>query len=193
MFLKQHSKSRGHRLPFAGAALLALCLSAQAPAAADSGRVEQTMAKANPNEQVETCSEQPRHIRIMVEDVREERGVITADLHNDNPDNWLKGKRKVDRARWMARPGTTEICFTVERTGTYAIALYHDLDASGRLETSMIGIPEEPFGISNNPIIVLAPPSHSEAAFEVPQDGVSLTIRLKHGFREGKPTRSQQK
>ncbi|MEX0923905.1 MAG: DUF2141 domain-containing protein [Rhodovibrionaceae bacterium] len=193
MFLKPRSRTRRSPLSLAGAAIFTLCLAALAPAAADSGRVERTLAKANPSEQVETCSEQPRHIRILVEDVREERGVITADLHDDDPDNWLVGKKKVDRERWTARPGTTEICFTVEETGTYAIALYHDLDASGRLETSMLGIPVEPFGISNNPIIMLSPPSLGEAAFEVPHDGVSLTIQLKHGFLDGKPGRSQQK
>lgn len=193
MFSKPYSKFGHCSLALAGTAFLAFCLAWQSASAADPQRVARTLSKANPPEQIVTCAERPRHIRILVEDVRDEGGVITADLHDDNPDNWLVGKQKVDRERWMAKPGVTEICLTVEKPGTYALALYHDLDASGRLETSAIGIPTEPFGISNNPIIVLSPPSHADAAFEVPEEGVSLTIRLKHGFRNGQAPEPRQK
>ena len=174
-------------------AALASALAATTASAADPDRTARTLAKANPPDQVEACSEAPRHIRIVVEDVRDDRGVITADLHDDDPDKWLVGKKKVNRERWKATPGTTEICLTVDQTGTYAIALYHDLDASGRLETNGLGIPVEPFGISNNPTIILSPPSVTEAAFEVPEDGVSLRISLKHGFRADAPPKPRQK
>lgn len=177
----------------------ALCLLASATApyhsvarAADPDEAERILAKANTQDQVETCSEKPRHIRIRVEDVRDAGGVITADLHDGDPDKWLVGKEKVDRERWRASTGTTEICFVVEKAGTYAIALYHDLDVNGDLDKSGLGIPVEPFGISNNPLIVVSPPSHEEAAFEVPEDGVSLTISLKHGFRSGSPPRQDK-
>ena len=176
------------------AATLALATLAPLTAqAADSeDRVARTLAKANPPDQVDVCSAQPRHIRVVVEDVRDQGGVITADLHDGDPDSWLVGKRKVDRERWHATPGKTEICFTVDSPGTYAIALYHDLDASGKLDKGALGIPSEPFGVSNDPTVVLSPPSHKEAAFQVPEDGVSLTITLKHGFRSNPPERQDR-
>lgn len=155
--------------------------------AADPDEAPRILAKANTQDQVEACREKARHILIQVEDVRDEGGVITADLHDDDPDKWLVGKEKLDRERWRVATGTTEICFTVEETGTYAIALYHDLNANGDFDKSFLGIPVEPFGISNNPSIVLSPPNHEKAAFEVTEAGVSLTIRLKHGFRSGSP------
>lgn len=174
-------------------AFAALALSAAAAGAEESSKDARTLAKANPPDQVVECSEGPRHIRIVVEDVRDQGGVITADLHDDDPDSWLVGKKKVDRERWRASPGITELCFTVERPGTYAVALYHDLDASGRLETNGLGIPVEPFGISNNPLIVLSPPDLEDAAFQVPEEGISLRITLKHGFRADDPPESRRK
>jgi uncharacterized protein (DUF2141 family) len=176
------------------AALLtaALMLPAVSQAEDAEDRVARTLAKANPPDQVAVCSEQPRHIRILVEDVRDQGGVITADLHDGDPDSWLVSKKRVDRERWRAEPGTTEICFTVARPGTYAVALYHDLDASGKLNKGGLGIPSEPFGISNDPTIVLSPPSHAEAAFQVPEGGISLTITLKHGFRSSPADRQDR-
>ena len=179
-----NSAGRVCLLTAAGLCAMAFLLLERNAGAADPEQVARILAKANPPEQVEACREKPRHIRIQVEGVRREVGVITADLHGDDPDKWMIGKQKIDRERWPATPGTTEICFTVAQPGTYAVALYHDLDASGRLETNLLGSPKEPFGSSNNPTIVVAPPSHAEAAFEVPEAGVELTIQLKHGFAE---------
>lgn len=189
MFRQHKSRPVGFARAAAAAVLMAALIAPVARADDDEDRVASTLAKANSPEQVAECSEKPRHIRVLVEDVRDEGGVITADLHDDDPDNWLVGKRKLDRERWHATPGTTEICFTVDKPGSYAIALYHDLDANGKLNKGGLGIPSEPFGTSNDPAVVFSAPELEDAVFEVPEDGVTLNITLKHGFRSNPPDR----
>lgn len=50
--------------------------------------------------------------------------------------------------------------------GTYAVAVIHDANGNARLDT-MMGIPREGFGFSNNPAIGFGPPRFSAAGFDV--------------------------
>ena len=51
--------------------------------------------------------------------------------------------------------------------GEYAIAIYHDENNNGKLDTNFLGVPKEPFGFSNNARALLGPPKFSAAAFIV--------------------------
>ena len=50
--------------------------------------------------------------------------------------------------------------------GTYAIAVIHDANGNGKLDT-MMGIPREGFGFSRNPAIGFGPPRFSAAQISV--------------------------
>lgn len=54
--------------------------------------------------------------------------------------------------------------------GDYAVAVIHDANGNGKLDTFM-GIPREGFGFSRNPVIGFGPPRFSAARF--PLDGGS--------------------
>lgn len=66
------------------------------------------------------------------------------------------------------------------KSGTYAIAVFHDINNNDRLDTNMIGIPKEPFGFSNNPKI-LGPPKFNKCKFNVTADK-TIQINLKKLF-----------
>ena len=50
--------------------------------------------------------------------------------------------------------------------GTYAIAIFHDANSNGILDTNFIGIPKEQTGTSNNVISHFGPPSFEKAKFK---------------------------
>ena len=51
----------------------------------------------------------------------------------------------------MASPGNSAICqFNDIPPGTYAIAVFHDENANGKLDKNFLGIPCEGYGASNN-------------------------------------------
>lgn len=62
--------------------------------------------------------------------------------------------------------------------GRYAVAVYHDRDNSGKLETGAFGIPKEPVGFSNNPTFLFGPPSFDAAAIQLGDTARRLTIEL---------------
>jgi len=62
--------------------------------------------------------------------------------------------------------------------GTYALAVVHDKNMNGKLDTNFMGIPTEGYGFSNDAKALLSAPSFSAASF--PYDGrdLELTISL---------------
>jgi len=71
--------------------------------------------------------------------------------------------------------------WTIEEvpSGTYAVRLYHDANGNGELDTNMFGVPQEPFGFSNNVRGTMGPPSFEKAAFSVEDETRSMTITVK--------------
>lgn len=64
-------------------------------------------------------------------------------------------------------------------TGTYAVKIFHDLDGDGQLDRGSMGIPNEPYGISNDARGRLGPPSFAKAAFSLPADGLEIVIGIR--------------
>ncbi len=64
--------------------------------------------------------------------------------------------------------------------GTYALAVIHDENGNGKLDTNWLGIPTEGYGFSNDARALLGAPSFSAASF--PYDGrtLDLTIGLRY-------------
>ena len=58
--------------------------------------------------------------------------------------------------------------------GTYAIAIYHDLDKNGELNTNWIGIPSESYGFSYKKKGDSGSPDFDDASFELTGDKVVL-------------------
>lgn len=51
--------------------------------------------------------------------------------------------------------------------GEYAIAVYHDENTNGKLDTNMLGIPKENYGFSNNVRGRFGPASWEDAKFKI--------------------------
>lgn len=125
------------------------------------------------------CPKVATPIHIVVKNVERQDGTITVDLHGDRPENFLKKGKKILRKRVAARDGETHLCLPAPRSGTYAVVLYHDINANRRLDRSFIGLPAEPFGLSNDPALRLARPKHEESAFQVGREGATIEITLR--------------
>ncbi len=137
-------------------------------------------AVANAGLYGDRCSTRDNAIRLVVKDVRSDSGSITVDLHGDDPSEFLKKGKKLLRVREPARLGEVEVCLPVRMPGVFAVVAYHDKNDNREFDRNWLGLPEEPFGISNNPGPFFAPPTHEEAAFQVGPDGATIEIDLRH-------------
>jgi uncharacterized protein (DUF2141 family) len=62
--------------------------------------------------------------------------------------------------------------------GTYALAVFHDENMNGKLDTIWLGIPTEGYGFSNDVKALLGSPSFSAASFMYDGKTLDLTISL---------------
>ena len=62
--------------------------------------------------------------------------------------------------------------------GTYALAVIHDENMNGKLDTNWLGVPTEGYGFSNDAKTLLGAPSFSAAGFSYNGQNIDLTISL---------------
>lgn len=74
----------------------------------------------------------------------------------------------------------TQCDFSVIPPGTYAIAVIHDEDMNGELDTNWFGVPTEGYGFSNTTIDEFGAPAFSAASFPYDGQNMDLTIRLNY-------------
>lgn len=68
--------------------------------------------------------------------------------------------------------------------GRYAVSLFHDENANGKLD-KMVMIPREGFGFSRDAPVHFGPPSFAAAAFAVGQEPVRQAIRVRYMLGAG--------
>ena len=128
----------------------------------------------------DVCDPAVLQIRTEVNNV-EDGGVLVVELYSDDADNFLSKAARLRRIRIPATDGPMSVCMTLETTGTYALASYHDRDADRKLDRKWNMLPKEPFALSLNRRLKLRKPRLDEAAFEVGEDGIDLELNLRTG------------
>ena len=115
-------------------------------------------------------------IRVTVSGVKSSRGTLRVQLYHATKRDWLETGRWLNRIEMPARAGTMSICMPAPGSGTYGIAVRHDVNNNDETDLTQDG-----GGASNNPsfnIFNLGKPSYSKVAFSLGQEVKSMTIRM---------------
>jgi uncharacterized protein (DUF2141 family) len=73
---------------------------------------------------------------------------------------------------------TATVVFTNLPQGAYAAAVFHDENLTGKMEFDSQGIPQQGYGISNNPDTTQGPPTPEQAMFTLNQPQTTIEIKL---------------
>lgn len=120
-------------------------------------------------------------INLTVEGVRNSNGLIAATLYADESRRFLVKHGSLYVGRAPAVQDVTKFCLFVPKPGVYAIAIYHDEDASqGINRGGLLGIPTEGFGFSNNPPTIASLPSFRSVRIHIARTNLATSIRLKY-------------
>ncbi|MEX6632693.1 DUF2141 domain-containing protein [Hyphococcus lacteus] len=117
-----------------------------------------------------SCKGDENEIRIIVAGIKTPSGLITADLFPNKEDGFLRGRGRLLQVKFAAKAPMTKFCVTAPESGQFAMSVYHDGNANGTFDKNGIGLPAEPWGISNNPKVRFAPPPVEKALFTVTKD-----------------------
>ena len=113
---------------------------------------------------------------IVVPNIPKVKGHIQIGLYNDS-DKFPKVGKEFKRFRFKTTKNKMRFRLNNLTKGTYAIAIYHDINSDKECNTNIFGIPTEDYGFSNDVKPVLSAPSFKSAAFTVNKNK-TITIKL---------------
>lgn len=114
--------------------------------------------------------------RLYIEGINELKGEIRIAMFDS------KEKYTKDPIHAIVLPvDSTTIIWTQEMLpfGEYAIAVYHDKNENGKIDTNLLGIPKEDYGFSNNARGRFGPASWQDSKFIVEDNFYSTSIKIK--------------
>lgn len=110
---------------------------------------------------------------ITVSGARNDTGIIGVALFNEDASSTFPEAEPFRSASGVANSSGLDITFEDLPAGRYAIAVIHDENENGVLDSNDYGMPVEGFGFSNNVMGEMGPPSFTQAAVTV--DGETRT------------------
>lgn len=105
-------------------------------------------------------------LSVTVTKVSLQKGDIYAALFNSEKGFPNNPSAAFKAAKATPKNGIVTLQFENVPQGTYAIALFHDTNGDGKLNTNFIGIPKEGYGVSNNVKNMFSGPSFKQTAFQ---------------------------
>ncbi|MDR0748854.1 MAG: DUF2141 domain-containing protein [Tannerellaceae bacterium] len=114
-----------------------------------------------------------KKMTVIVDDLEEPKGKLMVGIYNSESAFMKKTFRG-----FMADVEDATLELTLDMpAGEYALAVYHDLNENGKLDTAIFGIPTEKYGFSNNAKGLMGPPSYQKAKVKL-TDNLVVKINL---------------
>lgn len=120
----------------------------------------------------------PPTLEVDLEGMRNHNGVIRACLTQQRrgfPD--CSADPRAIRRSFPA--SDARLIFTGFTPGAYALTLFHDENANGKLDT-LFGIPREGFGFSRNPVVRFGAPRYEKVSMELGPRYTHISVRLQY-------------
>ncbi len=114
---------------------------------------------------------------VRIDNVADARGDVIVGLCTPNT---FLSRHCPYKQRTPARRGSVTVRFRNVPPGIYAAQAMHDENDNNDLDVSVLGVPTEGVGVSNNPPVRIGRPSFREAAFQVSEAGAGEAVRLRY-------------
>ncbi|AOF97348.1 DUF2141 domain-containing protein [Sphingobium sp. SA2] len=121
---------------------------------------------------------QPQSVSMALEGLRSGKGQILVCVTR-MPEYFPDCTKDPDKRHFAVAAQGGAVALGAMAPGRYAIAIIHDENANGKLDT-FAGIPREGVGFSRNPALRFGAPSFQSASFPVAGAPVEQDIKLKY-------------
>jgi len=126
-----------------------------------------------------TADESTGDLTVVVNGLKIE-GTVYVSLFNQADGYPTKAEKAYRKDMKKVASKQEKIVFKNLPYGTYAASVWHDENDNGKMETSLIGIPREGTGASNNAKGKMGPPKFADAAFKVDKKSNTITITVNY-------------
>ena len=114
---------------------------------------------------------------VTVTGLRSEKGQVKIAVFN-LPERWL-GEQPVYSSAINVDGQSVTWKLNAIPYGDYGIAVLHDENKNGTMDKNFLGIPQEPYGFSNNVRVTLGPPKWDNSKFAVRGSTTEVSIEVK--------------
>jgi uncharacterized protein (DUF2141 family) len=115
-------------------------------------------------------------IKVEVSGFRSDKGQLMCSLFASADGFPKKDEKAVGHGKATISEKKASCEFAGVGPGTYAVAVFHDENSNGKLDSNFIGMPKEGVGASNDAKGRMGPPKFDAAAFKF--NGGELTLKV---------------
>ncbi|THV61043.1 DUF2141 domain-containing protein [Flagellimonas alvinocaridis] len=108
-------------------------------------------------------------ISVHIKNVDSTKGHVNVAVYNSD-DSFLSFDEVLKTETVPAHEGVVSLEIQDLPMGEYALAVFHDENANGKLDTNWLGIPKEKVAFSKAKMKAFGPPKYKECAFKVTSD-----------------------
>ena len=119
-------------------------------------------------------------LTVEIDGLKNKQGQVCASIFASSEGFPSNGDRGLQKQCTKITSTPLSITFENLKAGSYAVAVFHDQNNDGTLNSNVLGIPSEGFGFSTNPEIRTRAAKFSEAAFLVAGPNTNIQIQLKY-------------
>ena len=130
-----------------------------------------------------TGSTQNANLIVEIKDISSTQGKLMVGIF-DNPTDFKLKTNPVYKQIVSPSDSAVSYSFKSVSKGIYAIAVFHDTNENGSLDTKKLGIPSEGVGFSGILSKGIKPPDFEEASFNLVNDTI-IAISLKYPRKKG--------
>ncbi|HSW61371.1 MAG TPA: DUF2141 domain-containing protein [bacterium] len=108
------------------------------------------------------------------------QGTVYVSLYDKDNGFPTKSENAFKNEMKKVAAATEKVVFANIPAGEYAVSVWHDENDNGKMETSLIGIPKEGLGVSNNAKGKMGPPKFKDAKFVIDKESQVIEINVKY-------------
>ena len=120
-------------------------------------------------------------LSLSITNLRNNKGHVLISVYKDGVGYPEELDKAVRRAKLTIINKKATVSFAGLASGNYAIAILHDENDDGKMNTNFLGLPKEGYGFSNNVMGTFGPPTFSKASFQYNANQIkSIVINTKY-------------
>ncbi len=122
-------------------------------------------------------------LTVVVNGIKHEKGQVCFRVFSNEQGFPLSDTKGVQSGCTQITGNSIKKQFSGLKQGTYAVAIVHDQNGDYTLNRDFLGVPQEGFGISNNPTvsIITGAPKFRDASFAM-KNNKTIQINMKYGL-----------
>ncbi len=118
-------------------------------------------------------------LRVVINGLSSDDGIVRVALFSD-PESFPKpGKQRVVMEARVTG-GVANVLFRHLPPGHYAIVAFHDKNANGKFDRTLLGLPKEGYGFSRTQRANLSPPKFEDAAVKIEDQPVTVDVHVNY-------------